>query len=126
MRRIIISLVMIGGIGGALAIGTTGAFFNDRETSTGNTFAAGAVDLKIGNESYYNGAVSEGTTWLNPTDLVEGLLFFNFKDLKPDDEGEDTISIHVNDNDAYVCMDMTLTSNYDVSSTEPELLVPDA
>ena len=71
---------MIGGIGGALAIGTTGAFFNDRETSTGNTFAAGAVDLKIGNESYYNGAVSTSTSWSLANLTIE--KFFDFPDLK--------------------------------------------
>ena len=33
---------------------------------------------------------------------------------------EDTISIHTQ-NDAWVCMDLTLTSDDDMSSTEPEL-----
>src|SRR3989344_4038027 len=59
------------------------------------------------------------TTSFKPSNL-DGLLFFNFRDLKPDDEGEDTISIDVQ-NDAWMCMDLTLTSNDDVSSTEPEL-----
>ena len=49
------------------------------------------------------------------------LVFFDFDDLKPDDEGEDTISIHDGTNDAYVCMDLTLTSDDDLSSNEPEL-----
>ena len=59
------------------------------------------------------------TSW-DLTDLDEGHLFFNFTDVKPEDEGEDTISLHVQ-NDAWACMDMTLTSNDDVSSNEPEL-----
>src|SRR3989338_7572875 len=123
-KKIITSLSVIVAVS-AIAIGATNAFLSDTETSSGNTFAAGAIDLKIDNESYYNGAVSALTSWV-ASDLGNGLLFFNFTDLKPDDEGEDTISLHVNDNDAYLCMDMTLTSNDDKSSNEPELYAPDA
>ncbi|MBI2020618.1 VWA domain-containing protein [Candidatus Daviesbacteria bacterium] len=54
--------------------------------------------------------------------MTEGDLFFNFADLKPDDEGEDTISIIVEDNDAWACMDMTLTKDDDNTCTEPEQL----
>ncbi|MES2966750.1 MAG: hypothetical protein V4668_03110, partial [Patescibacteria group bacterium] len=39
---------------------------------------------------------------------------------KPADFGEDTISLHVDTNDAYLCADVTLTSNNDNSQTEPE------
>ena len=145
-KRIFISLFLIGAVGTAAAIGGTGAFFNDTETSTGNTFAAGAIDLKVDNESYYNlnkcTEVTAGiwqwqglapypvpgtpcTTSWNLSDLGNGLLFFNFTDIKPDDEGEDTISLHVDNNNAYACLDMTLTSNDDKSSTEPELASPD-
>ena len=51
MKKILLSLGMIVFVGG-LIIGATGAFFSDTETSTGNTFAAGAIDLKIDNTSY--------------------------------------------------------------------------
>lgn len=125
MRKIILSFLVIAGATAAIGVGGTTAFFSDTETSTGNTFAAGAIDLKIDNESYYNGAVSTSTSW-TLADLSEGQLFFNFQDLKPDDEGEDTISLHVNDNDAWACMDVTLTSNDDNSSNESELATPDA
>ncbi len=110
---------MIVALTGAV-IGGTSAFFSDTETSAGNVFAAGAIDLKVDNESYYNGVVSTSTSF-GPSDLDEGKLFLNFTDLKPDDEGEDTISLHVNNNDAWLCMDMSLTSNDDRSSNEPEL-----
>lgn len=113
------------GIVAAMAIGATSSFFSDTETSSGNVFAAGAIDLKVDNESYYNGEAFPGTTF-GPSDLEEGILIINFRDLKPDDEGEDTISLHVNDNDAWLCMDMSLTSNDDLSSNEPELKAPDA
>jgi predicted ribosomally synthesized peptide with SipW-like signal peptide len=145
ISRIVLALLLIVGAGGALAGGTS-AFFSDTETSTGNTFTAGAFDLKIDNESYYNRnkctEVTAGVwqwqgqaafpvpgtpceTSFPASNLDEGKLFFNFTDIKPDDEGEDTISIHV-ENDAYMCMDLVLTSDDDKSSTEPELAAPDA
>ncbi|MBM2817714.1 MAG: hypothetical protein HW401_304 [Parcubacteria group bacterium] len=110
---------MIAVVGGIVA-GSSGAFLSDTETSSGNTFTAGVIDLKVDNESYYNRVLNEGTSW-QLDDLDNGRLFFNFADLKPDDEGEDTISLHPGTNDAYVCMDMTLTSDDDKSSNEPEL-----
>ena len=39
----------------ALVASGTVAFFSDTESSTGNVFAAGSLDLLIDNESYYNG-----------------------------------------------------------------------
>lgn len=118
MQRITLSLALITIVVGALAYGGTNAFFSDTETSEANTFTAGAVDLQIDNESYYNGLFNEDTSW----ELVDLTMekFFNFLDLKPDDYGEDTISLHVNDNDAYLCANVTLTSNDDNGCTEPE------
>ena len=149
MKRIIFGLLTIVGAGAVIASGMTGAFFGDIERSIGNTFAAGAIDLKVDNESYYNGnaCVDIGTSepnyvWQGNTpypvpgtpcttsweldDLDNGRLFFDFTDLKPDDESEDTISLHIGTNDAWACMDVVLTSNDDRSSTEPELHAPDA
>ncbi len=117
-KKIVISLSVIAAVA-AIAVGGTVAFFSDTETSTGNTFTAGAIDLKIDNESYYNGAVSQGTTW--ELDDLTGQLFFNFYDLKPGDIGEDTISLHVNSNDAWLCAAVQITENSDQSCTEPEL-----
>lgn len=117
MKRIIISLgtIMLLGV---VVVGGTAAFFGDTEISAGNTFTAGAIDLEIDNDSYYNGEFNPGTSW----DLksLDGELFFNFLDLKPDDEGEDTISIHVGTNDAWACMDVTVTAFNDNGCTEPE------
>ena len=144
MIRTILSLGSILVAVAFVASGTV-AFFSDTESSIDNTFAAGSLDLLIDNESYYNGnkcedvdETEEGEDWqwvgdadypvpgtpcttsFYPSNLDDGLLFFNFTDVKPDDEGEDTISIHTQ-NDAWVCMDLTLTSDDDLSSTEPEL-----
>ena len=120
MRRILLGLIAIVGAGSALYVGSTGAFFSDTETSTGNTFAAGAIDLLIDNDSYYNGVASPNTSW----ELVDLPIekFFNFLDVKPDDYGEDTISIHVDTNDAYLCAEVTLTNDDENGCNEPESL----
>ena len=121
MKRIVLSTLLILGTLGAIATGGTGAYFSDTESSVGNVFTAGAIDLKIDNESYYNGILNATTTW-EATDLTVE-RFFDFDDLKPNDYGEDTISLHVETNDAYLCADVKLTSNDDNTQTEPEALV---
>jgi len=66
-----------------------------------------------------------GSTWAL-TDLKDGVhTFFDFADIKPGDEGENTISLHVDNNDAWMCVDIDITNNDDVSSTEPELETTD-
>src|SRR3990167_5600630 len=97
MRRILFGLLSLS-VGSLLVFRLTSSFFSDTETSTANTLEAGSVDLQIDNTSYYNGAPSPDTTW-DLSDLP-GHLFFNFNDLKPGDFGEDTISLHVQ-NDAW-------------------------
>src|SRR3989338_5373634 len=117
MKKVLISLSIIAAVS-AMAIGATTSFFSDTETSSGNTFTAGAIDLKIDNHSYYNWAESPLTSW-DLSDLTDQ-LFFNFLDLKPGDWGEDTISIHIDNNEAWACMDITLTATDDNGLTEPE------
>jgi len=102
----------------AIGIGGTVAYYNDTETSTGNTFTAGEIDLKIDNHSWYNGEYRPDLSW--ELDDLTGHLFFNFQDLKPIDWGEDTISIHVNGNDAWACMDFNLYNADDNGLVEPE------
>ena len=140
---------MIVFVGGVVA-GATGAFFSDTETSTGNTFAAGSLDLKVDSEAHYNGATcipnanqipevegdefvwddgSEvgwpiaGTpcdgTWAE-TDLGVGTTFFNLTDVKPGDEGENTISLHVYDNNAWGRFVIDNVESNDNTCTEPE------
>lgn len=131
MKRIIVSLSIIGAVA-AVAIGGTVAFFSDTETSTGNTFTAGAIDLKIDNECHYwwngqliqcpNGPEGNGywTSSWSEDDLGRIHKFFNFGDIKPGDWGEDTISIHVVDNDAWGSWGMTNTTDSEGTCTEPE------
>jgi len=130
MTKIVKSLSMIAFVA-AVALAGTGAYFSDKEVSTGNVFTAGAIDLGIDNESYYNGVLNPGTSWILDWDIsttevagapVEtGRQFFNFTDLKPGDYGEDTISIHVKNNPSWVCAYTTITTDDDMDCTEPEL-----
>lgn len=108
----------------ALIGGAAFAFFSDTETSIGNTFTAGAIDLQIDNTSYVTDSTgtlvaSPETSWDLRDLTVE--KFFNFTDIKPGDIGEDTISVHVGSNDAWLCAAARITDNSDQSCTEPEL-----
>ena len=148
MKKILLSLAIIAVVG-AVAVGVTGAFFSDTETSTGNTFTAGAIDLKVDSEQHYNGNVCvkneegeqpayiwEGTasypvdgtacggTWGQTAGLdIVNEKFFDFGDIKPGDEGENTISLHVINNDAWVCAEVSNLASNDNGLTEPEGLV---
>ncbi|MDP2967529.1 MAG: TasA family protein [bacterium] len=53
-KRILISLSVIGAVA-ALVIGGTIAYFSDTETSTGNTFTAGTIDISVDNANPWNG-----------------------------------------------------------------------
>lgn len=126
-RKIAVSALTIFAVAAAV-VGATTAFYSDTETSRGNTLTAGAIDLGLDNESYYNGELNNGTTWGLSYDLDDGkgpgnsgaYLYFAMSDLKPGDYGEDTISLHVNNNDSWVCSDVTLTGDNDNGITEPE------
>src|SRR3989344_8311637 len=117
MKKILLSLSVVAAVA-VVVVGATTVFFSDTETSTGNAFTAGAIDLKIDNESYYNSLVNGPATWDLRDLIVE--KFFNFVDVKPGDDGEDTISLHVNNNASWLCVDVTLTSDDDNDCTEPE------
>jgi predicted ribosomally synthesized peptide with SipW-like signal peptide len=116
----------------ALAIASTGAFFSDTEKSTGNTFTAGAIDLKVDSTATYNGAPYDTGTWgqvIGDSPVAaQGLditnqKFFDFADVKPGDSGEDTISLHVINNDAWLCASVSNLTNLENGQTEPEALV---
>lgn len=130
-KRIIGSILTIG-IVGAIGVAATTAYFSDSETSVGNTFVAGDIDLQIDNESYaidwnipgYQDPIgafvaSTHTSW-ELTDLTIE-KFFDFVDLKPGDYGEDTISVHVGSNDAWLCAAAKITADHDNTYVDPEL-----
>ena len=122
MRKLLLSGLTVAAVAIA-GFSASGAFFSDEEVSTGNILQAGSIELGLDNESYYNGLFNQGTSWdltFDVDDEGAPYLFLNFLDLKPGDYGEDTISIHVDDNDSWVCADITLTSNDENDVTEPE------
>src|SRR3989344_4407174 len=61
-KKILISLSVIGVVA-AIAVGGTVAYFSDTETSTGNTFTAGAIDLTVDSTQHYNNAVCVNNVW---------------------------------------------------------------
>ena len=141
MKKIIVSAVTIVAVA-AVVVGATTAFFSDTETSRGNTFAAGEIDLKLDSQSHYAGLVCNGSgkweledetttrpdlvgkdcggTWAE-TDLGLEHKFFDFADLKPGDEGENTISIHVYDNDAWLRYRSENAKNFENTCNEAEV-----
>jgi len=134
LKKILLSLFTLGVVA-IVAVFATQAFFSDTETSTGNLFQAGALDLKVDNTCYYNKLADgqpncptpspnpEGivTTW-EQTDLGLRHKFFWFDDVKPGDYGEDTISLHV-DNDAWLRLLIVVRADEDVDCTGPESAV---
>lgn len=119
MKKILLSLGIIAVVA-IVAINATGAFFSDSETSTGNTFTAGAIDLQIDSVSTYNGQSWATSTWALKDLVVGSDKFFNFDDIKPGDVGTTTVSIHVINNDAFVCAAVTNLQSDDNGLTEPE------
>lgn len=126
------SLAIIAAVG-AVVVGATGAWFSDTETSTGNTFTAGAIDVKIDSECHYNDMDCINGFW-NDEDFLgnecacnwlekdlDGDIFFNFGDIKPGDNGENTISLHVEGNDAWGRMLISNVKDLDNTCTEPEI-----
>ena len=121
--RILVALATIVFVG-AIAASATGAFFSDTETSTGNTFAAGDIDLQIDNESYVT-STSTGLLVASPANSwaisnLTNQLFFSFIDVKPGDVGEDTISVHVGSNNAWACMAANITGKPENTVVDPE------
>lgn len=164
--KIVLSVGMIVFVA-AMVVAGTGAFFNDTETSTGNSFTAGALDLTVDSVGHINGLVCFDGAW-HPESVVEwnaddealqlvdqadvdGAIatynedfpsnvpqagdpcastwaltdlgpetFFEFGDLKPGDQGENTISLHVENNDAYACVIIDNMIDADNDCTEPE------
>lgn len=134
----------------ALSMSATGAFFNDTETSTGNTFTAGAIDLKVDSVQHYNHMVcvdNDGYKWQPEPGFTPGVghypvpgsacdgswtltdlgpqKFFNFSDVKPGDMGENTVSLHIDNNPAWACLNIKTTENNENSLIEPEATAGD-
>lgn len=124
-KKILISLSIISAVA-VVSIGATTALFNDPETSAGNTFTAGAIDLTIDSHCYYNGDDQACVSNWTSKDLISTAdKFFDFDDIKPGDTGVNIISLHVENNDAWACLNITNKQDNDNGLTEPEDVVDD-
>lgn len=113
-KQIILAVGMIVFVVAAV-IGGTGAFFSDTESSTGNVFTAGAVNIAITDIAH---SPSEPNL-VGFTENTNGLSF-SFSDLKPLDEGTVTYTLDNTENEAYVCALVKETGNHDNGINDPE------
>lgn len=93
-------------------------------SNTGITFATGngqgGFTMTIDNHAIYNGVFQPALSW-SLKDLVPSAdKFFNFDDIKPGDDGNSTLSIHIQQNPAYVCLDFKNLQNEENGINEPE------
>lgn len=102
---------------GALVASATGAFFSDIETSNGNTFTAGSIDLSVGSNFT---SLANGSGSVALTNDVNGAVLYTFTDLKPGDSGEGAFPLSVSSNEAYACARSTIDSMPDNGINEPE------
>lgn len=74
-KTILMSVLMIGVVAIAAGAGTM-AYFSDTETSSGNTFTAGTLDLKLSNDgaTWDDGATA---TWETPDNWAPGETYTN-------------------------------------------------
>ena len=100
-KKILVSLSVIAAVA-AIAIGGTIAYFSDTETSAGNTFSTGVIDIKI----------DEQNPWTES---------WNIKDMKPCETGYITFNIqNPGDNPVNVWKTVTVTETIDTPINEPE------
>lgn len=107
MRKILTSIMVIGIVATMLGAGTF-AIFSDTETSTGNTFTAGTLDLKVDYGKDDPNVVS-----------------YTFENMKPGDKEE--VTFHLKNvgtiEDVKAKMHLDVTQNLENGCNEPEELV---
>jgi predicted ribosomally synthesized peptide with SipW-like signal peptide len=118
-KQIVLAVGMIVFIVAAV-IGATGAFFSDTESSTGNVFTAGAVDIAITDITH----TPSEPNLVGFTENSNGLSF-SFSDLKPLDKGTVTYTLNNTDNEAFVCAMVKETGNHDNGTNGPEIAAGD-
>jgi predicted ribosomally synthesized peptide with SipW-like signal peptide len=100
-KKILISLCIIGAVA-AIAVGGTIAYYNDTETSSGNIFTAGTLNLQVGD--------SDPTGWN-----------FQIGDIKPGDSGfQEVILQNTGSLDGYLHITFANLINDEMGCTEPE------
>ncbi len=104
--KIILSLVVIFAVA-TIAVGGTVAYFSDTETSTGNTFTAGTLDLNVDNGNI-------------------NVVKFTVTDANPGATGGGTWKVNnVGSIAGYLDLEAISQTNNDNDCTEPETAAPD-
>jgi predicted ribosomally synthesized peptide with SipW-like signal peptide len=116
MKKIIFSLAIIAAAA-AVVIGGTIAYFSDTETSTGNTFSAGSLDLRF----QADGKAAPFAD-VNGAALFDTTAFPLLSDMKPGDKGERTVKLWVDNNPSCGTVGINVTEDKDNLCTEPELV----
>lgn len=98
-----------------------------KDAAVGSTFATGsgtgALELKIDNQTFYNGVLQPTLSWSLKNLVPANDKFFNFTDVKPGDAGTTTMSIHLKNSPAYVCLDFKNLKDEENGINEPESLL---
>ena len=102
-KTILGSIFIIGLVSIILAGSYTGAFFSDTETSTGNTFSSGSLNLQVGD--------NDPVTWKLDENVMPG-----------DSDGENISVENTGTIDGFLHINFTNLLNKENSCTEPELL----
>jgi hypothetical protein len=123
MRRLCKSLLLVFAILAFSGYEAYACFVQGREPFW-NMFGSKKMELTVDFSGYYNKPVDghPNAGFWKPANLTCH-DFFSFKDIKPGDFGEGTISLHLKYQDSWECLIIRPTENDDRSSNEPELLV---
>ena len=106
-KRILISLAIIGAVS-AIVVGVTTAYFSDTETSTGNTFSAGTLNLTMNDKDGEN-------------------VSFTFSNLKPGSQPKvKYILKNTGSIDGYLDIENVSFESYENTCYEPEREAGDA
>jgi predicted ribosomally synthesized peptide with SipW-like signal peptide len=125
MKKILFSFLTIMVVGGVVA-GATRAYFTDTETSAGNAFTAGALNLTVDSfGAFFNGAPVLATSNTPASWLAKNLTterFFEVGNVKPGDLWKRNISLHMSDNPAWICLRIPGASKQNLENivTDPE------
>jgi predicted ribosomally synthesized peptide with SipW-like signal peptide len=125
-RKMLAGLGAIGIASAGAGLGTS-AYFSDRESFTGNTLAAGSLDMRVVYEASYDSdgaAENQAGSAMGTQDGEPASTFYELDDVKPGDSGHVEFCFEIVDNPSYVwaCGDLSQDEN---GLTEPESEVDD-
>lgn len=99
-KKAFLSLLVIASVGTGVGLLVTRAFFTDKETTTGNKFTVGTLDLEVGGKNGESaesfvidgigeaGDISGGKTWtVKNSGSLPGRLFFRLQNVVNEENG---------------------------------------